>query len=67
MDMQVHDQFYDVVMVGGGAANGAGTSNRRADADVRQTVERLRDRRIPDIVVTTPDGELPGVPRANDE
>ncbi len=24
MDMQVYDQFYDVVMVGGGAANGAG-------------------------------------------
>jgi CBS domain-containing protein len=39
----------------------------RADADAWQTVERLRDRRTPDIIVTTPDGELVGVLQANDE
>ncbi len=44
-----------------------GPATVRADADVRRTVERLRDRRIPDIIVTTPDGELLGVLRANNE
>jgi CBS domain-containing protein len=44
-----------------------GPATVRADADVGQTVERLRDRRIPDIIVTTPDGELVGVLHANDE
>jgi CBS domain-containing protein len=39
----------------------------RADADARQTVERLRGRRIPDIIVTTPDGELVGVLQAAEE
>ncbi len=43
-----------------------GPATVRADADVRQTLERLRDRRIPDIIVTTPDGELLGVLRVND-
>jgi CBS domain-containing protein len=43
-----------------------GPSTVRPDADVRQTAERLRARRIPDIIVTTPDGELVGVLHAND-
>jgi len=43
-----------------------GPATVRADADARQTVERLRDRRIPDIIVTAPDGELVGVLHAND-
>ncbi len=44
-----------------------GPATVRADADLRQTVERLRNRRISDIIVTTPDGELLGVLNANDE
>ncbi len=43
-----------------------GPATVRADADVRQTLERLRDRRIPDIIATTPDGELHGVLCVND-
>lgn len=38
-----------------------GPATVRADADVGATVERLRGRGIPYIVVTTPDGELVGV------
>jgi Mg/Co/Ni transporter MgtE len=43
-----------------------GPSTIRADADVRQTAQRLRARRISDIIVTNPDGELAGVLHAND-
>ena len=38
-----------------------GPATIRADADLEPTRERLRRRRAPDILVTTPEGELLGV------
>ncbi len=38
-----------------------GPATIRADADLEQTRERLRRRRVPSILITTPEGELLGV------
>lgn len=38
-----------------------GPATIRADADLRQNRERLRRRRVPEILITTPEGELLGV------
>jgi len=43
-----------------------GPATIRADADLEQTRDRLRRRRVPDILVTTPEGELLGVLAATD-
>ena len=43
-----------------------GPATIRADADLEQTGERLRDRHVTDILVTTPEGELLGVLAATD-
>jgi Mg/Co/Ni transporter MgtE (contains CBS domain) len=43
-----------------------GPGTIRADADLEQTRERLRRRRVPDILVTTPEGQLLGVLAAID-
>lgn len=44
-----------------------GPATVRADADLEATRKRLRDRRVPSVLVTTPDGTLLGLLAAADE
>jgi Mg/Co/Ni transporter MgtE len=41
-----------------------GPATVRADADLEQTTERMRARRVPSVIVSTPEGVLLGLVRA---